>query len=136
MPKTVTTTTPLPSNRNQIGNDGFVARVRRIHWGIYPLVVVFAIVAFIAVPHFGSADNIRNIIEQSAVLAVLTAAEVLVLFTGRFDLSLESTVGFAPMVAAIVVTQLAIPSPCDTGTEFRRPVSITPARAARAPAKM
>lgn len=85
-------------------------RVRKIHWGMYPLVLIFAVVAAIAVSNFASANNIRNIVEQSAVLAVLTAALVLVLLTGRFDLSLESTVGFAPMAAAATVTYLGVPS--------------------------
>lgn len=86
------------------------ARVKRISWGMYPLVLFFAIVAALFIPNFGSGNNLLNIVEQSAVLAVLTAAEVLVLLTGRFDLSLESIVGFAPMVAAALVTYAAIPS--------------------------
>ena len=34
------------------------------------------------------------------MLGVLVVAESIVLIAGRFDLSLESTVGFAPMLAA------------------------------------
>ena len=79
-------------------------------WAMYPLVLVFGLFAAAFVDGFGSYDNVRNIFEQSAVLAVITAAEVLVLLTGRFDLSLESIVGFAPMTAAVVVTKLSIAS--------------------------
>ncbi|MCU1479318.1 MAG: ATPase [Subtercola sp.] len=89
---------------------GWVERAKHVHWSMYPLVLLLAIVASLVVPNFAAPDNLRNIIEQSGVLAVLTAAEVLVLLTGRFDLSLESIVGFAPMAAAVLVTKAAIPS--------------------------
>ncbi len=79
------------------------------NWGMYPVVIIIALVAAAVVPGFASTTNIRNIIEQSAVLAVLTAAEVLVLLTGRFDLSLESIVGFAPMVVAVLATSYGLP---------------------------
>lgn len=88
----------------------WIKRVTRVHWGMYPLVLFLAVVAAIVVPNFAAPDNLRNIVEQSGVLAVLTAAEVLVLLTGRFDLSLESIVGFAPMAAAVLVTHAALPS--------------------------
>lgn len=84
-------------------------RLTSIHWSMYPLVLVFAVVSAIFVPYFASPDNLRNIIEQSSVMAVLTAAEVLVLLTGRFDLSLEAIVGFAPMASATVVVMTGIP---------------------------
>lgn len=79
------------------------------NWGMYPVVIILALLAAVLVNGFASATNIRNIIEQSAVLAVLTAAEVLVLLTGRFDLSLESIVGFAPMVVAVLATSYGLP---------------------------
>ena len=41
-----------------------------------------------------------NVLQQSSELSILVIAESIILLCGKFDLSLESTVGFAPMIAA------------------------------------
>jgi ribose/xylose/arabinose/galactoside ABC-type transport system permease subunit len=63
--------------------------------------IMLAIVAgaFIS-PAFLTADNFLNILQQSSELSVLVIAQSLILIAGKFDLSLESTVGLAPMTAA------------------------------------
>ena len=43
--------------------------------------------------------NFFNILRQSSELSILVIAESLVLIAGKFDLSLESIVGIAPMVS-------------------------------------
>jgi simple sugar transport system permease protein len=52
--------------------------------------------------------NLVTILQQSSILALLVLAESLVLISGRFDLSLESTVGLAPMIGGWLVTAVAI----------------------------
>jgi len=49
-----------------------------------------------------------TILQQSSILALLVLAESLVLITGKFDLSLESTVGLAPMIGGWLVATAAI----------------------------
>jgi ribose/xylose/arabinose/galactoside ABC-type transport system permease subunit len=48
--------------------------------------------------------NLVNILQQSSELSVLVLAESIILIVGKFDLSLESIVGVAPMFAAWLVT--------------------------------
>ena len=52
--------------------------------------------------------NWITILQQSSVLALLVLAESLVLISGKFDLSLESTVGLAPMIGAWLVSDTAL----------------------------
>ncbi len=54
---------------------------------------------------FLTADNFFNILQQSSELAVLVIAESLILIGGKFDLSLESVVGLAPMFSAWLVVR-------------------------------
>jgi len=52
---------------------------------------------------FLTGRNIENILQQSSELAVVVIAEALILISGKFDLSLESVVGLAPMIGAYLV---------------------------------
>jgi simple sugar transport system permease protein len=52
---------------------------------------------------FLTTNNFLNILQQSSELSVLVIAESLILIAGKFDLSLESTVGLPPMLAAWLI---------------------------------
>ena len=67
---------------------------------LLPVIVLVVIVGTFVSPGFLMAENIMNVLQQSSELSVLVIAESLILLCGKFDLSLESTVGFAPMIAA------------------------------------
>jgi simple sugar transport system permease protein len=73
---------------------------------ILPVLVVVIIVGAVLNPSFLSYNNIFGILQQTAELSVLVMALTLVLITGKFDLSLESTFGLAPMVGAYVFLSL------------------------------
>jgi simple sugar transport system permease protein len=66
---------------------------------LIPVIVAVLIIGNFVNPAFLTADNLMNVLQQSE-LSVLVVAESLILICGKFDLSLESTVGLAPMVAA------------------------------------
>ncbi|ARX88186.1 MULTISPECIES: ABC transporter permease [Streptomyces] len=51
--------------------------------------------------------NLISILGASAALAMVVLAESLVLITGKFDLSLESVVGIAPAIGALLVLPAA-----------------------------
>lgn len=57
---------------------------------------------------FLTSANITNLLEQSAVLGVVVIAEALILLVGKFDLSLESIVGLAPMAVAWLITSTSL----------------------------
>ena len=54
-----------------------------------------------------TSGNINTILTSSAALALVVLAELLVIITGKFDLSLESIYGFAPAIGAMVVVPAA-----------------------------
>lgn len=71
--------------------------------GMIPAVVAAIVIGALVSDAFLTPGNLLNVLQQSAELAILVIAETLILLTGKFDLSLESVVGFAPMLAAWLV---------------------------------
>lgn len=71
-------------------------------WAI--LILYFAANALFT-PNFLKYDNIVNIFYHSSILGMLVLGQGLILLTGNLDLSIESTLAFAPAVAMITATQ-------------------------------
>ncbi len=72
------------------------------------LIILAMIVGTVLQPAFLTQVNLVNILQQSSELSVLVLAEAVILIVGKFDLSLESIVGVAPMLAAWLVSSAAI----------------------------
>ena len=87
---------------------------RKLRWrfgdelALLQLIVVAMIAGTILHPAFFTPLNMVNILQQSSELSVLVLAEAIILIVGRFDLSLESIVGVAPMFAAWLVLDSAL----------------------------
>jgi simple sugar transport system permease protein len=75
---------------------------------LVPVLLVAVLVGFIVSPVFLTERNIINLTQQSSELAIVVVALSLVLISGKFDLSLESTFGLAPMVGAFAILPTAI----------------------------
>ena len=91
-----------------VENRPATSRRRGIVLGLRELTLVPVIILVIVIGGFASdafltRDNFLNILQQSSELSVLVIAETLILLTGKFDLSLESVVGLAPMLGAWLV---------------------------------
>jgi simple sugar transport system permease protein len=84
-----------------------VAALRLRDLALLPALVLLMIVGAFVSPAFLTAANITTILTSSAALALLVLAESLVVITGKFDLSLESTFGLAPAIGAMVVLPAA-----------------------------
>lgn len=80
-----------------------IARLRDL--ALIPAIIVIAIVGQIVNPVFLHTDNLINVLQTMSEIAILVLAETLVLIAGKMDLSLESTFGLAPGVAAWLVVQ-------------------------------
>lgn len=78
-----------------------VARLRDL--ALIPAIIVIAIVGQIVNPVFLHTDNLVNVLQTMSEIAILVLAETLVLIAGKMDLSLESTFGLAPGIAAWLV---------------------------------
>jgi simple sugar transport system permease protein len=75
-----------------------IARLRDL--ALIPAIIAIAIVGQIINPVFLHTDNLVNVLQTMSEIAILVLAETLVLIAGRMDLSLESTFGLAPGIAA------------------------------------
>jgi simple sugar transport system permease protein len=72
-------------------------------FALIPVILVLLLAGFIASPNFLTADNMLAVLQQSTELSLLVLGEALILLVGRMDLSLESTIGLAPVIAVWLV---------------------------------
>jgi ribose/xylose/arabinose/galactoside ABC-type transport system permease subunit len=79
-----------------------VARLR--DFALVPAIIALLVVGSFVDPSFLTSSNLTNVMQQQTELGLLVLAEALILITGRFDLSLESTIGLAPALGILVVT--------------------------------
>ncbi|TDV53766.1 ABC transporter permease [Actinophytocola oryzae] len=88
----------------------WVPRLREL--ALVPAIIVLLIIGAVVSDGYLDPDNLISILGASAALALVVLGESLVLITGKFDLSLESTVGIAPAIGALLVL------PSGFGTEW------------------
>jgi simple sugar transport system permease protein len=84
-----------------------IALLRLRDLALLPALVLLVIVGSLVSPAFLTERNINTIVTSSAALALVVLAESLIVIAGKFDLSLESTFGFAPAMGAMLVLPLA-----------------------------
>lgn len=72
---------------------------------IWLILGVFILICSIFVPYFFNYKNIMNILYHSSFLGILVLAESLALMSGHFDLSIESTLAFAPGIGVLIATK-------------------------------
>jgi len=103
-------TEPTPAGATTPRRGAFVLRLlqgsgKAVHeLALVPAIGLAVLVGALVSDAFLTSANITNLLQQSAVLGVVVIAETLILLVGRFDLSLESVVGLAPMVVAWMIT--------------------------------
>lgn len=72
---------------------------------IWVIVAGFFLLNVLFTPKFASYQNIVNIFYHSAIMSLLVLGEGLILIIGKLDLSLESTLAFAPGIAMLFATK-------------------------------
>ncbi|GIH21058.1 ABC transporter permease [Rugosimonospora africana] len=78
--------------------------IRRLRdFSLIPVILLLLIVGFIVSPNFLTKDNMLAVLQQCTELSLLVLGEALILIAGRMDLSLESTIGVAPVLAVWLV---------------------------------
>ncbi len=101
---TATQTTPSPPGvpEGALGNPrnlvDFVLRART--FGIVGILALFVIVTTLIQPSFLSASNIRFILSDATLYALLAIGQTFVVLTRNVDLSVGSVVGFSAYVSA------------------------------------
>ncbi len=86
---------------------GMNVNVLREEVALLPVLIVLIIVGTLVSPAFFTVSNFAGIGEQSSALGVVVVGEALILLIGGMDLSLESTFGLAPMVAAWLIVPIS-----------------------------
>ncbi|MFE0406793.1 ABC transporter permease [Streptomyces nigra] len=87
-----------PATRRAGGRRLAFARLRDL--ALIPAIIVMGVVGQLVNPVFLQPDNLINVLQTMSEIALLVLAQTLVLIVKKMDLSLESTVGLAPGVAA------------------------------------
>ncbi len=96
-----------------LGGGAIWARLRGTNVGLLrevallPVLVILLVVGAVVSPVFLTVSNIAGIGQQISALGVVVVGESLILMIGGMDLSLESTFGLAPMVAAWLILPVA-----------------------------
>ncbi|WP_049578959.1 ABC transporter permease [Streptomyces sp. SBT349] len=86
-------------------NSPLWRRMREL--ALMPALLLLVVLGSFTNDTFLTERNIISILGASAALAMVVLAESLVLITGKFDLSLESVVGIAPALGALLVLPAA-----------------------------
>jgi simple sugar transport system permease protein len=94
--------TPTAGRRlSLVGGRIPLARLRDL--ALVPAILIIAVVGQIVSPVFLQPDNLLNVLQTMSEIALLVLAETMILIVKKMDLSLESTMGLAPGVAAWLV---------------------------------
>src|ERR1700688_3374947 len=91
---------------------------------LVPVIVLVIVIGAFASDAFLTTDNLLNILQQSSELSVVVIAETLILLTGKFDLSLESVVGLAPMLGAWLIIKNVEIGGCGGGRAWGVAISV------------
>jgi simple sugar transport system permease protein len=76
-------------------------------FALVPALLILIVVGAFISPSFLTQANVISVLGASAALALVVLAESLIIITGKFDLSIESVVGIAPALGAMLVIPAA-----------------------------
>ena len=95
---------PVPA-RARPGRRVALARFRDL--ALVPALLVLVVIGALVSDTFLTRANVISILGASAALSLVVLAESLIVISGNFDLSLESVVGIAPALGAMLVIPAA-----------------------------
>jgi ribose/xylose/arabinose/galactoside ABC-type transport system permease subunit len=72
---------------------------------IWVIIMIFFAINALFTPSFLRYENIVNIFYHSAILSMLVLGQGIVLISGNIDLSIESTLAFAPAITMLLATK-------------------------------
>lgn len=100
----VATGTPKPPSSPTPRRRGLAVFGGLRDLALVPVIIVVFILGAVFVPFFATPNNIiNNVLSTSAVLGIVVIAEGVILLGGYFDLSMQSVVGLAPMLAVWLI---------------------------------
>lgn len=73
------------------------------------ILLVLCVALSIATPVFLTAENLSNLVKQSAINGIIALGMTIVIITGGIDLSVGSLAGFAGVVVGLLITSGVTP---------------------------
>ncbi len=102
--QTPTVSNPELNTGPALSTSRGVPRFARLRdFTLIPVIIVLCVVGYLVDPIFLTSGNIINVLQQQTELSLLVLAEAVILISGKFDLSLESTIGLAPALAMVLI---------------------------------
>ena len=89
------------------GRDGALRALRELVARLGPIIALVLLCAYLSIasPHFLKTDNMVNITRQSAITAILSVGQTLVILTAGIDLSVGAVAALSASAAAVLMTQ-------------------------------
>ena len=81
-----------------------VALVKSVPANVYAMLLLFALLGFLCGPRFLTLQNFLNIVEQCAILSIISVGSLLAILSRGIDLSMGATMSFSGVVAAQLIT--------------------------------
>jgi simple sugar transport system permease protein len=101
MTETLTVPSKDAGTPSRIGSQTTAVALARLRdFALVPPIIAIIVLGSILYPAFRTRATFEDLLSTMAWIALLVVAESLILITGKMDLSLESTVGLAPGIAA------------------------------------
>ena len=100
MSETTELAPPAPASAPTRQARGAIAVAKLRDVALIPAIVVICVIGQLVNPVFLHYDNLINVLQTMSEIALLVLAQTIVLVVGKMDLSLESTFGLAPGIAA------------------------------------
>jgi simple sugar transport system permease protein len=91
---------PVASPRSTRHAGGKIALAKLRDLALIPAIAAICVLGQLVNPVFLRYDNLINVLQTMSEIALLVLAQTIVLIVGKMDLSLESTFGLAPGIAA------------------------------------
>lgn len=91
---------PVASLHSTRHAGGRIALAKLRDLALIPAIAAICVLGQLVNPVFLRYDNLINVLQTMSEIALLVLAQTIVLIVGRMDLSLESTFGLAPGIAA------------------------------------
>jgi simple sugar transport system permease protein len=91
---------PVASSRSARHAGGKIALAKLRDLALIPAIAAICVLGQLVNPVFLRYDNLINVLQTMSEIALLVLAQTIVLIVGKMDLSLESTFGLAPGIAA------------------------------------
>ena len=94
-------------NQIRAGSRTVLSAAREVISRVSPVIALVLLGAFLsfATPHFLKIGNLTNITRQSAITAILSVGQTLVILTGGIDLSVGAVAAISASAAAVLMTQ-------------------------------